>query len=156
MTIHLKKYVIEAVLFSLFYFITFLLTIKQFSDGAETSAMFVMISFLASCLIIVYYTLLRMCFYFLSYKPGVLIKGLIFFILSELAVLTFTGELPFFGLARLYNEQHSLYTFPKNDLYVFRQTRDLMLSMSGLIAAILFAATRQIYFYKKSKELRNR
>ena len=108
---YLKTSLKEAALFGFLYFVTFLFAIKHFSDGQETSAMFVMISFFIACLVIFYNTLLNACFYFFGYVPNVFIKAFIFFILSELAVLTITGELPFFGLIKLYSMQHSGYTF---------------------------------------------
>jgi len=148
---YLRTSLKEAILYSCLYLIIFLFAIKHFSDGGYTSLMFAMISFVTACLVIFYNSLLNTCFYFLGYAPNVLIKALVFFILSELAVLTITWELPFFGLIKLYAMQHSGYTFSQNSSYTFQHARDFALSMSGFIASVLFFAARKIYLSKKSE-----
>jgi hypothetical protein len=67
--------------------------------------------------------------------------------LSELSVLTLTGELPVFGLLQKCVYSKKPYSGDKSlddSIYLFRQSRDLVFSIAGLTSSILFVIIKLV------------
>jgi hypothetical protein len=137
----------DTLLFIGCYLIIFLLLIGTFSDGRQTTAMFVLIDFLVVVIVTIYYFIFSFIIQLTNKTIGIIIKALLLFILAELAVLTLTGELPLFGLLQKYVYSKKTYSGDKSlddSIYLFRQTRDMAFSIAGLTSAILFVIIKKL------------
>ena len=135
-------------LFAICYFFLFLILIATFSDGSQTTGMFVLIDFFVIIILTVYFLVLGLTIQTITGKTiGVLTKALLFVVLAELAVLTLTGQLPLFGLLQKYIYSKKSYSGDKSldeSIYLFRQSRDFAFSIAGLTSAILFLIVKRL------------
>jgi len=128
-------------IYSGFYLALLLITLPSSADG-QTKLMLAVVSAIATLVTIVYggiATLLLFNRY--KFTRSAIIKGILFFIVSELSVLTVDGQLPFFGIFA---------TIPPagNDpdmtealtlrLFEYRHRVAMMFSISGIGAALLY------------------
>lgn len=120
--------------------ITFLALIHTFSDGGQTTGMFVIIGLFTPVLLTVYYIVASFILQAFKKKISLLTKVFLLFIVAELAALTLTGELPLFGLLQKYIYSGQPYSGNKwldNSIYVFREKRDFAFSMSAVAGSII-------------------
>ena len=150
-TNNIKQSFKDTLLFDCFYFIIFLFLIGTFSDGGQTTGMFVLIDFLVVATVTVYYFIFSFIIKLTDKRIGILLTALLLFVLAELSVLTLSGELPIFGLLqknfhskKSYSSDNSL----DNGIYLFRQSRDLAFSIAGFTSAIFFVIIKWV---KKNK-----
>ena len=137
----------DTLLFGPSYFIIFLFLIKTFSDGGQTTGMFVLIDLFIVIIVTVYYLLLNLTMQFTGKTMGILSKTLFFFVLAELSAYTLTGEIPIFGLLRQYVYSKNSYSGNKsldNSIYSFRQGRDFAFSIAGSMSAIIFIVVKRM------------
>lgn len=144
---NIKQSFKDILLFDCFYFIIFLFLIGTFSDGSQTTGMFVLIDFFVVVIVTVYYVIFNFIIKLTNKTIAMLLTACLFFVLAELAVLTLTGELPIFGLLQKYIYSQKPYSGDKyldDSIYLFRQSRDLAFSIAGLTSAILFAIIKRV------------
>ena len=136
----------DALLFDCFYFIIFLFLIGTFSDGSQTTGMFVLIDFFVVLIVTIYYFILSFIIKLTDKTIGMLSTALLLFVLAELSVLTLTRELPIFGLLQKYVYSKKTYSGDMtldDSIFLFRQSRDFAFSITGLISAVLFMLIKQ-------------
>lgn len=136
----MREALTETIIFSTVYCITFLALIHTFSDGGQTTGMFVIIGLFTPVLLTVYYIVASFILQAFKKKISLLTKVFLLFIIAELAALTLTGELPLFGLLQKYIYSGQPYSGNKwldNSIYVFREKRDFAFSMSAVAGSII-------------------
>ena len=144
---NIKQLFKDTLLFIVFYFIIFLLLITTFSDGSQTTGMFVLIDFFVVAIVTIYYFILSFFIKLTDKTIGIFTAALLLFVLTELSVLTLTGELPLFGLLQKYIYSKKPYSGDKSlddSIYLFRHSRDFAFSIAGLTSAILFAIIKRL------------
>ena len=147
LTSNIKQSFKDTLLFGCLYFIIFLFLIGAFSDGSQITGMFVLIDFLVVSIVTIYYFIFSFIIKLTDKTIGVLSTALLLFVLAELSVLTLTGELPIFGLLQKYIYSKKPYSGDKSlddSIYLFRQSRDLAFSITGLASAIFFAIIKRV------------
>lgn len=125
------SYIKTAAVYNSFFLIVFnLFFLPSFSDGGETTGMFVLISVLLALVTTLAYAAIKRIF-----KIGPSWADFLWlYVLSELALLCFMGEPCLFGII------YKLHLTNGNtavDIALFREKRDYALSVSFLIAAVL-------------------
>jgi hypothetical protein len=122
-----------AALYSLLFLVIFnFFFLQGFSDGNQTSDMFVLISVIISIIVIVLYVFFKRVLKSSNILGGIWQDAILLFLLAELAVICLTGELCFFGLL------YKLKSYSGSDILTFKEKRDYSFSMSFLLADILF------------------
>jgi hypothetical protein len=147
LTSNIKQSFKDTLLFECFYFIIFIFLIGTFSDGSQTTGIFVLIDFFVVVIVAIYYFIFSFIVKLTDKTIGILSTALLLFVLSELSVLTLTGELPVFGLLQKFVYSKKPYSGDKslNDsIYLFRQSRDLAFSIGGLTSSILFVIIKLV------------
>ncbi len=132
-----------AIYFVLLFNVVFM---QKVTDGAQTTAMFVVFSVLISLMVIVLFALGKVVFKTSHSITAVrlLTDSLLLYILSEAVFFCFGGEFSVFGM--MYKLH--IYTDSYADIVLFRENRDFAFSISSLIAAgLLFI--QQIIFRRK-------
>jgi hypothetical protein len=136
----------NVLIYSLCFLLIFnLLFLPGFTDGRQTTNMFIIASFVIVILTFLYYLVLK----FLLRKKNIpfLLDCLILFLLSELAVFCIKGgEICLFGIP--YKLQYYTGTNTTADIVLFREQRDFALSMSFLFGGVI-CVIQNLVFYKR-------
>jgi len=129
--------------YAVYFLIIYNITIIQQSsrNGKETTGIFFIMSFLLIGFVMLVFALIKtvLTLKFLVDKP--FFDCIILYILSEVCISCFGGEVCFFGLfykLKIYTVSYS------SDLIPFRIARDMAISSSFLSAAVLYYLQRKI------------
>ena len=136
----------DAAIFDVCYLAIFWAFIGTFSDGGQTSGMFVIISFLLVLVLTFYYLIAGLVIKAAKVKMTFFMKAILLFLLAELAVLTVIGTIPLFGFLQEFGQgSESFSKAPYEDsTALFRKERDFALSITGLLSAICFFVIRTL------------
>ena len=150
---YIKQTFRETALSNICYFIVFVCLIPTFADNGVTIITFILIDLFVVILSYFYYTLSLSLIQPTKWNVGIVTKALLFFVLTELSVLTITGELPVFGLYQIY--VYHMHRFAGNktfyyDSYLFLLKRNFSLSISGMISAVTFLIAQ--WLHKKKRQ----
>ena len=122
--------------------------IQTFSDGTQTTNMFVLTSFLISFPVILLFAIFKRVFKNEKIFNSPLSDFLILYILSELICMCFSGEICFWGITYRF---HLFANGTNDDAFIFKEKRDFAFSASFMIASILGLLQSMIFKVKKSR-----
>jgi hypothetical protein len=110
--------------------------LRRFTDSSQTTLVFIIISVILQIWTLALFALVIEGIKLFFAKPGILIKAILLFLVSEISVLFLTEHIPLFGLFE--RQDYDLSKDIDKFLIIFQKGRDFALSTCGFLSSIIY------------------